>query len=306
MTLDLHGLAIAHETELQDDPLGAFFAAFPAAPTRVPELVVRVARGGVERPGGEPLYFLGAVQVSVDSRGFALFDGVARADVSLDGATIDARSPAPEHPWLGGLLHAALLLALRVRGWFELHAAGALLGGGAVLFVGDAGVGKTTALFSCVEHGAAFLSDDRVLLRDVERVLAYPREAHLSDATVAALRSLSDVPLVGPALHGKRRGDVRARWPERFVSSAARPRALLFPRLSGSPTSLRALPAADALGGLIEASALVAVRGVPRAAENLTLLGRLADLTPAWTLDLGREALDDPGVVARAVEEVLG
>lgn len=305
MTFDVHGLAVAHDTALADDPLAPFFAAF--APTsRAPELVVTVADAAAARPGGRPVYFLGAVQVFVDDGGYALFDGHARADVARDGARVDASVPAGDAPWLGGLLHASLLLALRLRGWFELHAAGLTFGARGALLVGDAGVGKTTALFSCVERGARFLADDRVLLRDTERVLAYPREAHLSDATVAALPSLASVTLAGPALSGKRRGDVRARWPERFVSWSPRPSALLFPRLSDGETRAVSLARADALGGLVEASALVAVADVPFARENLALLGHLADLVPAWALELGVDALRDPGLVAATVEETIG
>ncbi len=305
MSFDFHGLAVAHDSALADDPLRPFFAAFASSP-RAAEVVVDVARGEVARPSGRPLYFLGAVQVFVEGAGYALFDGVARADVTRGGERVAARVPASDHAWLGGLLHAALLLALRLRGWFELHAAGLVSGERAALIIGDAGVGKTTALFSCVERGARFLSDDRVLLRDIDGVLAYPREAHLSDQTVAALPSLAGVPLVGPAMAGKRRGDVRARWPERFTTSSPRPGALLFPRLSRGVTRTAPLARADALGGLIEASALVAVADVPFAPENLALLARLADMVPAWTLELGGDALREPGLVAAAVAEVMG
>ncbi len=300
MIADVHGLAVSHDTELDDDPLTPFFSAFPAV-VRAPEVVVRVRRATPTRPAGRPLYFLGAVQVYAEPDGYSLFDGDARGDVSAEGGQVSVAAPCAPQPFLGGLMHAALLLALRLRGWVELHAAGLMLGERAALLVGDAGVGKTTALFSCVERGARFLSDDRVLLRGPDRVLAYPREAHLAEATVAALPSLRDVPLAGPVLGGKRRGDVRARWPERFVASSPRPAALVFPRLASEPTRLLPLAPADALGGLIEASALVAVAEVPLATENLALLARLADAVPAWSLELGPDALRDPGVVHAAV-----
>ena len=303
MKRSLHGLVVERETDLDVDPLGPFFGAFPLADGAASlSMTVLGARAPARRPEKRPVYFLGAVQVSRDDEGWSLFDGESRADLSLDGRRLDAEVPVPLPALVGGILHAALLLALRLHGFFELHAAALSFGDRSALLVGDAGVGKTTALFSCVDHGARFLSDDRVLFRDDDRLLAYPREAHLSTTTIAALPALQGVPLAGPALHDKRRADVRAWWPGRHVLTAPAPSVLLFPEITADgSTQIVSMPRADALGSLIAASALATLPEVPLARENLARLGALADRTRAGALWLGRDALVDPGVVAQAL-----
>lgn len=307
MKSSVHGVVIEHTSDLVDDPMAGFFSAFGVSDDP-PTMSMRVSRTVAlpARPAKRPVYFLGAVQVSRDDDGWSLFDGDTRVDVARDGSRIDATVGGGEVPPLvGGILHAALLLALRLVGFFEMHAAGVVFGDASALLIGDAGVGKTTALFSCVQHDARFLSDDRVLFRDATRLLAYPREAHLSEATIAALPTLAGVTLHGPSMHQKRRGDVRAVLPDRYVASAPWPRALVFPELVAGVTSVAPVSAADALGRLIEASALAAVEEVPGGRMNLVKLGAMADAVPGFALRLGRDALDRPALVADAIRTLV-
>jgi hypothetical protein len=65
--------------------------------------------------------------------------------------------PARLRVALAGRMMAFLL---RQRGWLPLHASGILLGGKAVLFLGDSGVGKSTAAAAFHAQGHQVITDD--------------------------------------------------------------------------------------------------------------------------------------------------
>lgn len=56
-------------------------------------------------------------------------------------------------------------------GWVQVHASAFSFDGRAVLIVGDKGVGKTSMLLTALTRGACFISNDRVLIKDVGGVM---------------------------------------------------------------------------------------------------------------------------------------
>src|SRR5436305_3118203 len=101
--------------------------------------------------------------------------GVAQVLVSTDGGELLC-DPDPEHPdWTFILSAQALPLAATLAGFEVLHASGVVLDGGAVLFAGDPGAGKSSLAAALVREGAGLLGDDAIALRESEGVLwAHP------------------------------------------------------------------------------------------------------------------------------------
>jgi len=227
----------------------------------------------------------------------------------------------------------ALLAVLRPRGLHHLHAAALVTPDGRSLLVaGDAGAGKSTLATALVLAGCAYLGDDVVLVgrsgaarpstsrppeggryAQDERpsggpvLLAFPRAFHLSDTSTPLVPGAAAADTLRRTLGGKRALDPRALFPGRERRDAPAPAALLFPVVTGeAETRLRAIPKAEALGRLVESSALVAVKALPGAREHLALLGAVADGARTFGAALGRDLLAEAGrTAARVLGEAL-
>ncbi len=101
--------------------------------------------------------------------------GIARVLVSADGGELLC-DPDPAHPeWAFILSAQALPLAATLIGFEVLHASGVVLDGGAVLFAGDPGAGKSSLAAALVREGAGLLGDDAIALREGKGgLLAHP------------------------------------------------------------------------------------------------------------------------------------
>lgn len=101
--------------------------------------------------------------------------GVGRVLVSLDGAEVLC-DPLPERPdWAFILPAQALPLAATLRGREVFHAAGVVVDGGAVLFSGPPGAGKSSLAAAFLRRGANLLGDDAIALeRRDGALLAHP------------------------------------------------------------------------------------------------------------------------------------
>jgi hypothetical protein len=252
--------------------------------------------------------FHGVVDVHADGEALVLWDGASRLRIEAGGALVRgemAESTLGDgHRYAQVLLLIALVLALRWRGLFHLHA-GALVApdGREVLVAGHAGAGKSTLTLALMEAGCAYLGDDAVFFGTRPgdaAVLALPRQFHVTPRTAAAFPRLA--PFLGDLLPGgdKRRLDPRRAWPGRERSAMALPRLLLLPYVAGTlGTSFEVLPTAEALGALIESSALVAVDGLPGVGAHLDALRRAANLARALRVGLGLDLLADPAGTAR-------
>ncbi len=127
--------------------------------------------------------------------------GVGRVLVAPDGAELLC-DPHPDcRSWEFILPAQALPLAATLRGREVLHASAVVLGGGAVLFAGEPGAGKSSLAAALVRAGAALLGDDAISLERREgSLLAHPAVAalYLRPAEWDRL-SVAERELLGPA-----------------------------------------------------------------------------------------------------------
>jgi len=120
------------------------------------------------------------------------FPGLADFEVSADGTQVAAHpangtdAATVEHLYINQLVP----LALSRQGRPAFHASVVTVPGGAVAFLGKTGAGKSTLAASFALNGAAFLTDDALLIDETDgRCVALPSHASLRlwEDSVAAL-----------------------------------------------------------------------------------------------------------------------
>jgi len=101
--------------------------------------------------------------------------GVGAVLIAPDGMQLLC-DPLPESPGWEAILPAqALPLAATLRGFELLHAAGVVIGGGAALFAGPPGAGKSSLAGAFLRRGAELLSDDVIALQQHDgSLVAHP------------------------------------------------------------------------------------------------------------------------------------
>ncbi len=330
--VSIHGVTIAWSLSgLASDPLAEFLAglasASPEADAHASPIVHITLRPSAPEasadPRGEgwkPSFFHGIVEAHHGPRGFLVWDRASRVFIPHGGAPIDAQI-APEREVVRGSLKTALqvafALALRPQGLFHLHAAALVLPSGVPVFVvGGSGAGKTSTTLALLEgrdasDGADYLGDDTLYLGRMApgaaapdgalHVVAFPRDFHIGEATLAAVPRLA--PLLGPlpAYGTKRPLDARRAYPGRFRPSFALTGAeaggalALFPSVVAAPvTEVVPLARAAAFGRLLASSGAIVCEGVPGREENLALLSALLGAVRCYEVRLGADALADP------------
>jgi hypothetical protein len=321
--VSIHGMVVAWSCiGLGEDPVARLLARFPAIDGPfVPDLTFAF-EPAIEECGTHPTlegyrqtcYFDNVKGFSRESD-FLLWDGSSRVHVDSRGSQITgavaARSLTNLHQFTSIMLFIALIVALRHRQLFHIHAAVLVHPHGAGwLIVGGSGAGKTTSTLSLLTSGFGYLGDDATLLRlshsSVE-ALSIPREFHLTDATMTAFPQLGSY--TGERIlegHTKCKMDPSKAFPGAFRSSILEPKLVLFPEVTGSTrTEILAMPAADALGQLLAASVIIAVDQMPYPQEHLALLGTLLRHTRSFRLRLGQDVLKHPHLLRERIEEAL-
>lgn len=323
-TFRFHHLVVETRSTLPVDPAARLLAPLPAAEPGEPVdmlLETRPPSGPEElspRLPGPPAFDHAGLQLRVAAGQVELcWPGtrftvepapVPRALGLVDPALL--ASPLGQHAVAQVPTLMALATALRARGVFHLHAACLVLPGDRpVLVPALAGSGKSTLATALVAAGAGYLGDDTLWVTgptDAPRLLALPREFHLADRSAEALGLAGRLVDGHDSLAGKRRLDAAQVFPGRFRWAAGPPTGILLPCITGEPeTRLEVAGPADALGVLLESSALVATRGLPGGAAHLPLLGALADGARVVRALLGLDLLADPVGVARGVAAAL-
>lgn len=232
-------------------------------------------------------------------------EGVARGhlDTDLRRPSDDRRDP------LFYLITMSLIILLRYRGWFPLHAAAVAQNGRGVLLTARSDSGKSTTALNLVRQGWSYLSDDTVLLRaEDDSVRAYSfRPDFCVDPEAADLfpeladhdwpSSLSDAT--------KWRVDGQAAYPGQFTPTCV-PRVLVVPSIADRPDStLTPAERTDVLGHLFRQGALSMTPDRAVAQRHLELLKRLVHQTDTYRLDAGRDALDTPEVLDQLLASTL-
>jgi hypothetical protein len=210
------------------------------------------------------------------------------------------------------VMNYAISTALRRCDLYELH-------GGAVveprnqrgvLFVGPSGSGKSTLTLQLVANGWQYLSDDVLLLKNVDGVInAFPlrRAFAVTQATVVASGELR----VGEALAIADWSDGSKRcfmpsdfFPENF-SSSCRPQIIFFPTITGEDeTVIRPLTHGETMIQLIKRCPWSCYDPVT-STRHLGALSSLAKQADGFMLLAGRDLLRDPGYTLRLVTKHL-
>ncbi len=312
----IHGVEIEVEGEAAAEVGRALAGLAGASPgTCRPDLVLEVRRSEQGAPVPGPTVFVHRpLRGARQGDALAVGDGRSLFVIAHDGRRVEALL-APEAladggRWLSTLhLPVVLAFALRHHGVFHVHAAALEHGGRAVLVAGQGGAGKTTLAMAMLEAGLGCLGDDAVFLAEREGAPSAQgvlRPFHVRPATLAAFPVASA--RAGPCDDaGRREVDAASVWPHQLRAARLRPGLLVFPEVgSGPETVATRLSPADALGCLVEASALLVVDGAARSPEHLALLGRLASGAPALRVRLGEDLLRRPAEVARRILDAAG
>ncbi len=189
------------------------------------------------------------------------------------------------------------------RGLHVVHAAALERNGRGVLIPGMSGSGKSTCCVSLMRAGYRCLSDDKPFLREhgigVE-LLPFPEMIDVTDQSVAFFPELSRAASTLESGFRKKRFCAETLYPG-SAADAVRPSLILFPNISGEPTSrVEALSKAQALQALLPHSLLCFDRGI--SVRHFELLARLVETTTSYRLHFGRDVLDLP----RLVDRLLG
>lgn len=314
ISLDEPASIAARDATALDALLSHFEPEDPAAHVASPRLCVHVDEHvgppTFSAPEWSPQFFFGVTQGFVGERGYALCDARSSSVVDVHSHEIKISLVRTANgalaPTTTGLCHASLCLALREHALFELHAAAVVRSDRAFVILGNSGAGKTSlALSLLTDPGSAYLGDDRVLIRSRAGGAlwcAYPRTFHLALGTATALPALLSRARHVDGIGGKLALDPSLAFAQRFVSSWSGSTVLLLPRVEPvERTHVRLVPAAQALGALIESSALAWVDGIRHRQQNLALLGAIANRTAAFAVALGRDALRSPAEIAASI-----
>ena len=245
---------------------------------------------------------------------FYLRDGDSIVEVHPASGT--ARGVLRTSPWLRPniirmesitlIIHGVLLL-LRRRAFYPLHAAAVTNGDYGVLFVAESDGGKSTLALSLVMQGWKYLSDDSILLRpNVSYVEALPlrRDFGLDEEAVRYVPAMARHWRPFFTDERKRRVDMASLFPGQAANSST-PRLLVFPRIVNEGESrLTPIGRMDALSLLMQQSSLLALEpGVTTA--HLDVLGRLVRQAISYQLTAGRDLRDDPALLPHLLARII-
>lgn len=235
---------------------------------------------------GDVSFFHGGVRVRRTDTGWFFRDLRCWIEVDLTTRSIHAHIPPGRH-YLSGFFRTtvfvALVLQLRELARFHLHAGLVQRGVDAWLIVGPSGSGKSTTTLSLARAGFKPLADDAVFLT-TNGAFPVARPFHVTPKTMAAF----------PSLIAVSRTDVGKY--EVAVATASpvpvHPTAIVFLAGPAATTRIEPLEPVDALGLLIESSALVIVDGAAQVDEHLRVLSQLVAVTPTVLLQAGPDWLE--------------
>ena len=206
------------------------------------------------------------------------------------------------------LLSHALSPALRRCGVFEIHS-GAVIPVGhedAIMIAGPSGSGKSTLTSKLAQCGWGYVSDDIVLLRDIEQRLeisAFRRFFALTGKTIAAA-GLPQKQSSSSVL-----AKVRVQPEEHFEHAPverATPASILFPTITHDErTRIVSLTSAEAMSRLLRLCPWSSFDH-PTSKEHLRMLGKLANTTNAFDLFAGQDVLEHPHRAAEAIYDSIG
>jgi hypothetical protein len=205
------------------------------------------------------------------------------------------------------LVSHALSPALRRSGVFEIHSAAVIPPDHqkAIMIAGPSGCGKSTLTSQLARCGWRYLSDDILLLKEVERTIevwAFRRFFALTADTVAAVK-LSRVN-VKEVAGAKERVSPQEHFETDPVEHAL-PGTIIFPTVTREANShLTRLTSTQTMTRLLRLCPWASY-DKPTSLGHLRMLGSLAHSTSAFELLAGTNILDDPKLAAEVIYSVI-
>lgn len=186
------------------------------------------------------------------------------------------------------MLTILLVELLKRREYYSMHAAVFSKDGKALLIPGTSGAGKSTLAVMLLRSGFGYLSDDMTFLRrspDGLEALGFPEDVDVSDRTIGFFPEL-DFLAHNPRTAGFPKKQVRADEVYNVeLVQAARPGAIVLPRISGKDSSVvRPIGADEAM---LEMVSNVLLTDAASCQKHLSLLTELAQQTPCYRLETG-------------------
>jgi hypothetical protein len=246
---------------------------------------VRVESEEAPELTGESSFFHGGVRVRRTTHGWLMRDLRCWVEVDLREKKISAHIAPGRHHLAGFFrttIFVAIVLQLRQFQRFHLHAGLVRRGEETLLIVGPSGSGKSTTTLSLRRAGFEALADDAVFL-SAEGAFPIARPFHITGKTSNAF---PEIARLGATDLGKFEANVA-----RPSEVPQKPTGIVFLAGPQATTRITEVDAADALGLLIESSALVIVDGASEVEEHLQLLATLVAGTPCVRLEAGPEWL---------------
>jgi hypothetical protein len=248
-----------------------------------------------DTPHGQIYYFPDADALFGDLAGVRLRCDAGSGVARLQAAAFAGRALyLATHP----LATISLMELLERRGRFSLHAGCLAHDGRGVLLAGPTGAGKSTLTIALVRAGLQFVSDDVVFLAhdgDGVRVLGFPDDIGVTDATAARFQELAPVLDTAPADGFPKR---LTRMEDAFAASPlleCEPAALVFPEVvADRPSALTPLDPKQAWLRLVPDVLLTEPAGTQ---SHLQALAALLAQVRCYRLESGTD-------LARAVQLV--
>lgn len=221
------------------------------------------------------------------------FPDLADFEVSADGTEVVAHpangtdAATVEHLYINQLVP----LALSRQGQPAFHASVVTVPGGAVAFLGDTGMGKSTLAASYALNNAAFLTDDALIVEESgDNIRAQPSHASLRlwEDSVEALVG-SEIAEAGPVSYSSK---TRLLAGDALVhSDEAQPliAAFVLEMQDASSVAIRALNGLDRYMGWLDNSFLLDIEDHDLLARHFEWTHRISGTVPTLALDYPRD-----------------